>query len=108
MNQLLTTYLIDVKHPNVSGIEHLQMLENRSKLARMEQQLTLMERRKLAMADRQLARHAHRFLQELSQFINLAEERRRRQLLPNEWWWYLDVMVQIPAIPKRDQMALAA
>jgi len=101
MNTLLESYLVDVKHPDVSGIEHLQMLETRSELAKVEQQLTSKERKALAEADRRLATNAAHFLAELSRFVNLAEERRQRQPEPNEWWWYLDILIRAPALPKR-------
>lgn len=101
MNPLLESYLVDVKHPNVSGIEHLQMLETRSELAKVERQLTSEERKALAEADRWLATDAAHFLAELSGFVNLAEERAQRQPEPDEWWWYLDILVRVPALPRR-------
>jgi len=101
MNRLLENYQVDVEFPDVSGIEHWQMLKTRSELAKVEQQLTASERRVLAEADRKLARDAERFFAELSRFVDLAEERRRRKPGPNEWWWYLDILVQVPALSER-------
>ncbi len=97
MNRLLKNYVVDVQYPNVSGIEHLQMLETRSKLAEVEAKLSPQERKALLDADRQLAAQADKFLRELSRFVDLAEERQRRQPDPNEWWWYLDILAQVPA-----------
>jgi hypothetical protein len=100
MNTLLEQYMVDVDYPEVSGIEHLQMLETRSKLAAIESRLSPAERQALAAADHKLATHAVAFLDELSRFVNLAEERQQRQVKPFEWWWYLDVLVQAPALPE--------
>ncbi len=36
INDLLTAYEVDVRFPDVSGMEHLDMLLNRSELARVE------------------------------------------------------------------------
>lgn len=101
MNRLLENYQVDVDFPDVSGIEHWQMLKTRSELAKMEQQLTPSERRVLAEADRKLALDADRFFAELSRFVDLTEERQRRKPGPHEWWWYLDILVQVPALPER-------
>jgi hypothetical protein len=96
MNELLNNYMIDVRHPGVSGIEHLQMLQNRTRLATIETALSGQERQQLAAADRALIAQAHVFLEELSRFVDLAEERRRLQITPNQWWWYLDVFAGLP------------
>jgi len=101
MNSLLEQYIVDVDYPEVSGIEHLQMLETRSKLFVVESQLSATERRMLIAADHKLATQALHFLPELERFVNLADERRRRKVISEEWWWYLDVLVQIPALPLR-------
>ncbi len=105
MNRLLEQYVVDVDYPAVSGIEHLQMLEVRSQLAAVETQLSTAEQRALAAADYKLATHARAFLAELNRFVNLAQERQQRQIGPQEWWWYLDVLVQVPALPQRDTLA---
>ncbi len=98
MNQLLKNYRIDVDYPDVSGIEHFQMLKTRSELAKIEQQLTPREQKVLAEADRKLVMAADQFFAELSRFVDLSEERQRRQPAANEWWWYLDILVQVPAL----------
>ena len=101
MNHFLENYVIDVQYPDVSGIEQLQMLETRSKLAEIEAELSPQERKALLEADRKLAAQADKFLQELSRFIDLAEERHQRHPNPNEWWWYLDILAQVPVVPQR-------
>ena len=106
MNSLLEQYRVDVDYPEVSGIEHVQMLETRSKLFAIESQLSATERRILLAADRKLAMQALGFLSELERFVNLADERRRRKVVAEEWWWYLDVLVQIPALPRRSKESM--
>ena len=107
MNELLKNYLVDVDYPEVSGIEHLQMLETRSQLAKVEPTLSVTERQALAEADHQLATQADKFLMELNRFVDLAQERRRRQPGPDEWWWYLDILVRAPALPARTDKLVA-
>ncbi len=58
MNRLLESYTVDTRYPDVSGIEHLQMLRTRSRLAEIEDTLTTDERRLLAEADQRLIDHA--------------------------------------------------
>jgi len=104
MNRLLEQYVVDVDYPAVSGIEHLQMLETRSQVAVIETQLSAPEQRLLAAADYKLATHALAVLAELNRFVNLVQEPQQRQIGPQDWW-YLDVLVQVPALPQRDTLA---
>ena len=97
MNEMLTAYVIDSRHPGVSGVEHLQMLHTRSKLAEIENRLTAAEQQQLRAADQALVAHAAEFLAELSRFADLAEERRRLNIGQGQWWWYLDVLAVLPA-----------
>ena len=103
MNKLIKNYTVDTRYPGVSGIEHLQMLRTRSRLAEIEDTLTADERRLLAEADQRLIDRVAEFWAELSRFVDLAEERRRLQSPPEHWWWYLDVLAQVPAlVPARE------
>ena len=99
MNELLQAYVVDTRYPDVSGIEHLQMLRRRSELVNLEHTLNHEERRQLAEADARLSAHAAEFLAELSRFVDLVTERRRLRTPPSHWWWYLDVLVQVPVMP---------
>ena len=109
MNRLLESYTVDTRYPGVSGIEHLQMLRTRSRLAEIEDTLTTDERRLLAEADQRLIDHVSEFWAEISRFADLAEERRRLQPPPEHWWWYLDVLAQVPALaPVREAELVAA
>ena len=103
MNELVEAYVVDTQFPDVSGIEHIQMLQRRSELAAMEQGLSRRERRQLADADARLVAHASEFLAELARFVDLAEERRRLDVPASHWWWYLDVLVQVPGLSPRGQ-----
>ncbi|MGB0389152.1 MAG: hypothetical protein ACPGWR_30380 [Ardenticatenaceae bacterium] len=106
MNELLQNYVMDTQHPAVSGIEHLQMLHNRSKLAEMEAALTAEECQQLVAADLLLVFYAKEFWAELSHFIDLAQERHRLNVTKQQWWWYLDIIAQLPGYlikqPKRE------
>jgi hypothetical protein len=83
MNQYLKSYTVAVKHPDVSGFEHLDMLITRDKIATLEEQLTAEEKAKLATADQHLLNQANRFFAALSTITDLQQERQKRQPLPS-------------------------
>jgi hypothetical protein len=101
MNRLLAHYCVDVEHPEVSGAEHLEMLQIRDQLAELESTLTSEEQNALAEADRVLVERASAFHQELLRFLDFAAYRRERGILPARWWWYLDVISHLP--PLKDE-----
>ncbi|MFB2876170.1 hypothetical protein [Floridanema aerugineum] len=92
MNPLLKNYCVSVEFPDVSGAEHLEMLQIRDRLAEIESQLTDEEKTLLTKADRQLVDNANAFYQELSHFVNLIERRKAEIISPQRWWWYLDAI----------------
>src|SRR5262249_8721898 len=92
MNRLLIHYCVDVQHPEVSGAEHLEMLQIRDQLHALEPKLTAEERAALVAADRKLAEQAQAFHQELQRFLDLAVYRHEHGIPPERWWWYLDVV----------------
>src|SRR5262245_23296699 len=98
MNRLLAHYCVDVQHPEVSGAEHLEMLQIRDRLAILESALTPEEHKVLAAADRVLMERATAFYQELVRFLDLTEYRRAHGILPAHWWWYLDVVSHLPLL----------
>lgn len=100
INDLLTSYEVDVRFPDVSGMEHLNMLLTRSALAEMERDhlLTSEQGRRLADADRILASQASRFHHAIQRIANLAEWRQQEGAAPEQWWWYLDVLAMTPAL----------
>jgi hypothetical protein len=96
MNQLLVHYCVDVQHPEVSGTEHLEMLQIRDKLAALAPTLSPEEQSTLAEADRTLAEQAEAFQQEIQRFLDLATYRHAHAIPPERWWWYLDVLQHVP------------
>lgn len=96
MNDLLQNYCVSVELPDCSGLEHLEMLENRDRLAELETNLTKIEKQKLALADFQLIEKAREFYSEISRFVNLAAKRQSEEISPHRWWWYLDVLSSLP------------
>ena len=94
----LTAYETDVDFPDVSGMEHLQMLMTRSELHRVEDQLTIEQQARLANADKSLLQRAHLFYQAIQAIADLARWRETETgVTPEHWWWYLDVLAQLPA-----------
>jgi hypothetical protein len=98
MNRLLVHHSMDVQHPEVSGAEHLEMLQIRDRLAELESTLTSEEQDALAEADRVLVERATAFYQELLRFLDLAAYRREHGIPPARWWWYLDVVSHLPPL----------
>ena len=86
MNRLLAHYRVDVQHPEVSGAEHLEMLQIRDRLAELESTLTSEEQNALVEADRVLVGRASAFYQELLRFLDLAAYRREHGIPPACWW----------------------
>lgn len=98
MNPLLAHYRVDVQHPEVSGAEHLEMLQLRDRLAAIAPTLTPEEQDVLAEADRALVTHAMTFAQEIQRFLTLAVYRHEQGIPPARWWWYLDVVCHVPRL----------
>lgn len=99
MNRHLKYYVTAVKHPDVSGFEHLEMLMIRDKLTVEEAELSTDELKLLLTADQQLLITAHKVHQALAEITDLQLERQNRQPSPKHWWWYLDVLKSLPAQP---------
>jgi hypothetical protein len=97
VNQLLQNYSIQVDYPDVSGAEHLEILQIRDRLAELETDLTIEEGVILAKADRKLMMNTSEIYQELSQFIDLPQYRLEQGVSPQKWWWYLDVLNYLPS-----------
>jgi hypothetical protein len=101
MNRLLAHYCVDVQHPEVSGAEHLEMLQIRERLAAIVPALTPEEQEVLLEADRVLMERAFAFSQELLRFLDLAAYRQEHGIPPLHWWWYLDVVSHLP--PRKEK-----
>ena len=92
----LTQYETDVRFPDVSGMEHLDMLITRSNIAANRDMLTSEQLNRLLVADETLYQNVERFTRAITVVGGLAEWRSARVISPKEWWWYLDVLVSIP------------
>lgn len=97
MNQLLQNYSIQVDYPDVSGAEHLEVLQIRDRLAETEADFTSEERAVLVEADRKLMMNTMKIYQELSQFVDLSRYRIEQEISAQKWWWYLDVLNYLPS-----------
>ncbi len=89
-------YTASVHFPNVSGFEILEMLQARSHLALLENNLSAPERAELESADAVFLAHAQEFYASLSEVADLVDARVRMNILPSHWWWHLDKLVQNP------------
>ncbi|WP_293129517.1 hypothetical protein [Microcoleus sp. bin38.metabat.b11b12b14.051] len=90
---MLNKYCVSVEFPDVSGAEHLEILQIRDRLAEIESDLSESEKTLLTKGDRQLIEKVNDFYRELSRFVNLADIRKAQAISPQRWWWYLDVLV---------------
>jgi len=106
-DQLVAAYEVDVRFPDVSGMEHLEMLRTRSDIARGETQLTAEQRARLAEADKLLLHQARRFSQAIQRIADLEAWRRQQGTPPAHWWWYLDVLAQLPDLSPQETSGLA-
>lgn len=92
----LTQYETDVRFPDVSGMEHLDMLLTRSRIAADKDALTPDQTERLLNADQQLLQNAEQFYRAIAAVADLAEWRTTSAVSSEEWWWYLDVLVSVP------------
>lgn len=93
-HSLLKQYIEDVRHPEVSGFELLELLSTRSALVQGEASLSPTERRRLEKADARLLAAASIILARLVELAPLSELRQRSNVPPSHWWWYLDLLQQ--------------
>ena len=93
---LITAYETDVQFPDVSGMEHLDMLMTRSEIAQNELHLSNEERKRVLTADGQLLLQAKQFYKSIQSIADLASWRRDNNVPVAQWWWYLDVIAQLP------------
>src|SRR4051794_56219 len=96
---LLFAYEAGVQDPEISGMEHLDMLLTRSVLAQVEPELTDDQKSRLAAADRILATQADQFYAAIARIANLKSWREQEHARPEQWWWYLDVLAAAPVVP---------
>lgn len=94
-NELIHEYEVDVEFPDVSGIEHLDMLLARSEIAEIEHTLTNEQRQRVYKADKHLIEHAQQFYDSIQRIASLDQWRHRHNAQITHWWWYLDVIAQV-------------
>lgn len=100
--ELIAAYEVDVRFPDVNGMEHLDMLLTRSEIAKGEANLTAEQRMRLAEADKVLLQQASRFYQTIQKIADLEAWRRDENAPATHWWWYLDVLVHLPELPLKE------
>jgi len=105
---LLSAYEIDVRFPDVSGMEHLEMLRLRSELAEYIFELSPEQSVRLAAADRILLNQSKLFANAIKKVANLADWRRQLHVSTSHWWWYLDVIQSLPQTSSDPTSRLAA
>lgn len=92
IEDLLSAYEVDVRFPDVSGMEQLNMLQVRSELARLGDELSDEQRERLVAADRILLQQAEQFFESIQSIADLERWRQEENAPPEHWWWYLDVV----------------
>lgn len=98
VEEKLLAFEVDVDFPEVSGIEHLQMLLARSELHRADRLLDSEQKTRLARADRKLLQQAQSYYEAIQAIADLTSWREcAGGVTPEHWWWYLDVLAQLPA-----------
>lgn len=99
--KLIENYQTSVKYPDVSGFEVLELLDTRSKLAEVEEDLNEDELKTLERADETLLNNLEYFYNQIKEIGNLAEIRKQSNILPSHWWWYLDKFVDKMSVPAK-------
>ena len=95
-NELITAYETDVQFPDVSGMEHLDMLMTRSEIAGHNAHLSNEEWQRVLNADRDLQNQAKQFYTAIQKIADLADWRQQQNVPATHWWWYLDTIIQLP------------
>jgi hypothetical protein len=93
LEKLLLSYETDVRFPDVSGMEHLDMLLNRTEIENNKSLLSAEQQERLVVADLQFVRQIDRFYAAIDQIADLGAWRAKVEPPSTHWWWYLDVLV---------------
>lgn len=96
IEELLIQYETDVRFPDLSGMEHLDMLPTRSRIAAFQGELSPEQQSRLLDADQHLLHSADSFYRSVVKVADLAEWRDESAASSEEWWWYLDVLASVP------------
>lgn len=108
LEQLLYAYETDVRFPDVSGMEHLQMLMTRSTLEEKKGGLNAEQKERLAIADEQLIRQIGQFYVAIKRIADLSAWRKKQDAPISHWWWYLDVLTHVPSSLRQETAAAEA
>ena len=92
LEKLLLAYETDVRFPDVSGMEHLDMLLTRTKIEEHKGRLRQEQRERLVTADQKLVQQSDQFYVAISQVADLTAWRDKVHAPVSHWWWYLDVL----------------
>jgi len=93
-------YEVDTNFLAISGLEYLEMLFNRSEIAKLEGKLSVSQKVRLAQADQRLVQDAHLFYKAIQSIADLKSWRDQDNVPPDQWWWYLDVLTAAPVVPE--------
>jgi hypothetical protein len=96
LDELIQAYEIDVAYPEVSGMEHLEMLMTRSKIERRAAHMSAAQRERVQTADQSLLQQAESFFSSIAEVADLKSWREDEHVHHTHWWWYLDVIVTLP------------
>ncbi len=94
--KLIVSYEAGVRHPEVSGMEHLNLLQIRSRLADLAPELSEAQHERLRKADQEFLARANVFLHAIQQIADLDAWRAQEDVPAAHWWWHLDVIVNMP------------
>jgi hypothetical protein len=92
MNELLAIYIASLDYPNVSGAEHLELLNVRDQIEESANTFSPQEKNKITRSRQKNVDYMAIIYQEISRFINLSNYRNQHGISPHQWWWYLDVL----------------
>jgi hypothetical protein len=92
LEHLLLAYETDARFPDVSGIEQIDMLLNRTELENNRALLSPEQQDRLLTADQQLAQQIHIFDATIAKIVDLNGWREKINPPPTHWWRYLDVL----------------
>ena len=93
---LVEGYATSVEHPYVSGLEILELLRLRSRLADVEPELAAVERAALEAGDATFLHNALILFRQVSEVADLEDLRKQVGVRPSHWWWYLDSLTRVP------------
>jgi hypothetical protein len=95
---LLRDYSVSVRYPEVSGFEVLELLDLRTRIAKLEADLTEDQMKRLEEADSLFLKNISSFYDRLCQVGDLAQMREQAGISPSHWWWYLEKLVQVEKV----------